>query len=78
MQSGVVGIDTVIYLRLYGLICASANVCRGRSVSGGAWCLRDEAPAREPRAQAETSRVETLAFLLIPAGTLKGAGLAPA
>ena len=25
MQSGVVGIDTVIYLRLYGQMCASAN-----------------------------------------------------
>ena len=35
-------------------------------------------PALEPRAQAETRRVETLAFLLIPAGALKGAGLAPA
>ena len=61
MQSGVVGVDTVIYLRLYGQICASANVCRVGRCQVGAWCLRDEAPAREPRAQAEASRVETLA-----------------
>lgn len=35
MQSGVVGIDTVIYLRLYGQMRAVANVERSRVWWGG-------------------------------------------
>ena len=44
---------------------------------GRSWRLRDDGPAAlESRAQADTRRVATLAFLLIPEGTLKGACLA--
>lgn len=77
VQSGVIGVDTVIYLRLYGQICASANVCGDRSLSGQVIAPSGRWPAAlESRAQADTRRVETLAFLLIPEGALKGAGLA--
>ena len=78
VRSGVVGVDTVICPRLYGQMRLSVNVCEEQSVSGaGHGTFKGSDPAAlEPSAQAETRRVETLAFLLIPAGTLKGVGVA--